>query len=262
MNAAGWKRPGVQTELRAWSKRLNSVGIPWTPDDLQEKSIAVQAVWSGARKKVVWPFQRYLRLIGAPQGWYMFTGPDREPQRFMLSMTTSSTPATTPTPTAKDEDEDTIVVGDTEDIVFDLGRSLRHPELIHPDFLDDHRVRRALFQSSWGKTDTTFRLICDGFSRHLRERRDDVDDVICRLIGRKVEHPWRREEARPARVTRKLTLHKDGSADEEKDGEAFVPSKKGRTSKKPRELLRPDTATDKDSATDSDANVVGGAADG
>ncbi len=262
MNAASWKRPGVQMELRAWTKRLNAVGIPWTTDDLRRHSTTIQETWQGARKNVVWPFQRYLRLIGAPQGWYMFTGPDREPQRFMLSFTSTTTAPASSTSSASpasSNNEDAIAVGDDEVVVFDLGRTNHHPELIDPDFLDDHRVRRALFQSSWSKNDGTFRLICDGFSRHLRARRADVDDVICRLIARSVEHPWRRGEPRPARVTRQMRIGAGGEVSEEKDGQAVAIPKR-RTRGKKREILNPratpknnDDSRDTDTDTDDDA---------
>jgi hypothetical protein len=133
----------------------------------------------------------------------MFTGPDREPQRFVLSFTTATST--------------------TDDVVFELGRPPAHPELIHPDFLDDHRIRRALFQTSWGRSDETFRQVCRAFDRILRARRPDIDDVMCRLVARRVEHPYRPHAERPDRIVRSLVVHADhGTTEEREDSDTHV----------------------------------------
>ena len=189
--ASSWKRPAVQEELQGWSDRLNALGFRSSAADVQAWAIAVQARWSAARRSVVWPFQKYVRAVGAAQGWYMFTGPDREPQRFILTFTTSARPS--PQQPAPAE------------LVFELGYRLNHPELVLPDFLDDHRIRRALFQASWSKSDNTFRLMCDAFNHRLRRQRGDVVDVTCQLMSRPVEHPFKRQRVRTDKLERELT---------------------------------------------------------
>ena len=210
MNAEAWKRPAVQEELQAWARRATALGHPTTAKEVQDLSWGVQERWLSLRKKVVWPFQAWLKAVNAPQGWYMFTGPDRDPQRFVLSFTTTSSA--------------------TDELVFELGRPPARPDLIHPDFLDDHRVRRALFQSSWSRNDNTFRLVCAAFGRKLRARRPDIEDVRCRLVARRVEHPYRPREERPDRVVRELILHRDGSTTEHREDSD---TKKQKTTKKP-----------------------------
>lgn len=197
MTAETWKRPAVQEELHAWAARATAVGITMTAQEVRDLSWGVQKRWLAWRTDVVAPFQAWLRLINAPQGWYMFTGPDREPQRFVLSFSTSTSAA--------------------DDVVFELGRRPAHPELVHPDFLDDHRIRRALFQTSWGRSDETFRQICRAFDRILRTRRPDIDDVTCRLVARRVEHPYRPRTERPDRVVRELVVHADRGTTERRE---------------------------------------------
>ncbi len=210
---ASWQRAAVRTELEGWSRRAHFIGWQLSPDDVKNLSIHVSETWAEARRTAYKPFLSYLRTINAQQSWYMFTGPDREPQRFTLSFRTV-------VKNAGDEEEVFLVQEREEVRVFDLGDSLDHPELIHGAFLGDHRVRRALFQSSWaGKSDHTFRRICQAFDRRLRSKRDDVDDTICRLISRPVEHPYHRDRERKDTVERELTITASGSLREQRKGE-------------------------------------------
>lgn len=222
MTAETWRRPAVQEELQAWSKRLTACGYPMTASELQDVSWTVQKRWLAIRTELVRPFQTWLRAVNAPQGWYMFTGPDREPQRFVLSFTTKTS--------------------SVDDVVFELGRAPAHPELIHPDFLDDHRVRRALFQTSWGRNERTFRQICLSFNKSLRSRRADVDDVVCRLVARRVEHPYRPRVERPDRVVRELIVHADESRIERREDSATQKMKQTRTTAAPPTTKPPDDA--------------------
>ena len=212
MPDSSWKRPAVQEEVLGWTTRLAKIGIRLTPDELQSLSTDIQRQWIDARRAILGPALTYLRVIGATQAWYMFTGPDKEPQRFVLSFTT-----------ARDD-------GGTEaERVFELGYELEHPELLHADFLDDHRVRRVMFQTSWGKSESTFRIVCQALDVRLRKQREDVVDTVCQLVGRPVEHPYRRERKRTDSIAREIAVHKDGSIDEAKDGR---PSKRRLPAKK------------------------------
>lgn|GEM_PF-976811 len=215
MPASSWKRAAVQEELQGWSQRLATIGVTRSSADIQAWSMEVQTRWLAVRRELVWPFQKYLRAVGAAQGWYMFTGPDREPQRFVLAFTSVDDTGT---------GDDTVVGVKTgtrrEELVFELGYELKHPELVLPDFLDDHRIRRALFQASWSKSESTFNLLCTAFNKRLRTKRTDVDDVVCRLVSRPVEHPARRARARSDTVVRELKMHRDGTTHETRDGVA------------------------------------------
>jgi hypothetical protein len=204
-DAKGWKRPTVQGELRMWSNTLKGLGIEQTPKQLQEFAMTTTTTWLEYRSTVVKPFQTWLRAVGAPQGWYMFTGPDREPQRFMLSYTTRGTATFLP--------------------VFALADEVAAPDLVAPAFVHDHRVRRALFQTSWGKSANTFRAVCRSFEHRLRAARDDVQDVRCSLEARAVEHPAHRDVARPARIVRTLTLLRNGSSVEDNEGQQPIRTK-------------------------------------
>lgn len=201
-DAKGWKRPTVQGELRMWSNTLKGIGIEQTPQQLQAFAQTTTTSWLAYRSTLIKPFQTWLRTVAAPQGWYMFTGPDREPQRFKLDFNTRTAPAFQP--------------------VFALADEVAAPELVAPDFVHDHRVRRALFQSSWSKNNNTFRAVCRYFERRLRAKRDDVADVRCSLEARPVEHPARRDEVRRRHLVRSLTVRADGSSVEHNEGQKPV----------------------------------------
>ena len=198
-NARSWSRSSLQLELRTWAQRLGQVGITVTPLQLQTLSTTVTLQWTEHRKTFVAPFKSWLSAVGAPQGWYMFTGPDREPQRFVLTLSTTSAPlAFLP--------------------VFSLGDGVTEPDLVSPGFVGDHRVRRALFQSSWSVNDSVFRNVCGYFDKQIRERRDDVAAVRCSLISRLVEHPAKLGLPRPETVARELTFAADGVSTETREG--------------------------------------------
>ena len=225
-DAKAWARPSVQEELRGWSKRLGQVGITATTAELQTFSAGLTTAWNDRRKVVVAPFKTWLLGIGAPQGWYMFTGPDREPQRFSLSVSSTSSP-TTFSP------------------VFELGQPGVDTDLVDPDMIDDHRVRRALFQSSWSHNDNVLRNVCGWFDRRVRARRADIVDVRCALVARPVEHPWRRGSARVDRTVRSLIVHADGSSTEQRDDAPAVTRPKKKKAAKPAKSTATTTTTKK-----------------
>lgn len=188
-NKDNWKKPTVQAELKGWVKRLSWVGVERTPEQLQAWSQGLTDGWVGARAKVIAPFDKYLRAVNARQAWFMFTGPDREPQRLQV----------------------TLVTKNKERVpVFEMGRSVSEPELVDPAFLDAYRVRRAVLFASWGRGKDTFQLICRYFNKELRAQRDDVKDVECELLQQRVEHPARRGVERPTKVLRRLIIRSNG----------------------------------------------------
>lgn len=190
LDAAIWRKPAVGVELENWTKRLNSVGVRVTKREVRDFATELAARWLGARNTLVAPFKAYLGALGAPQNWYMFTGADRAPQRFALLFSDRN---------------------GTLSPVFELGVRLDHPELIDAEFLDEHRVRRALLQTSWSRAHT-FASVCGYFARTLRAERGDVEEVICELRQQNVQHPGHLAESREVIVTRTLVVHADGSA--------------------------------------------------
>ena len=188
-NKDNWKKPTVQAELEAWTKRLAWVGVHRTPAQLQEWSQNLTDGWVSGRAKVIAPFDKYLRAVNARQAWFMFTGPDREPQRLQITLTTK-TKERVP--------------------VFEMGRSVSEPELVDPEFLDAYRVRRAVLFAPWGRGKDTFQLLCRYFNKELRAKRDDVKDVECELLQQRVEHPARRGVDRPTKVLRRLIIRSNG----------------------------------------------------
>lgn len=170
-----WRRPGVRAELRSWSTRLGSLGVAVSEADLARFGQQVSTSWSGARNVVVAPFQKWLRAVGATQGWYMFTAPDRAPQRFTFTLHTAA--------------------GDVD--VFDFGRAAA-PAVVDdgPEagryydgaFLAEHRVRRAFFQAAWSDR-PVFREVCSWLVREAKLRRADVTGATCRLVQQDVITP-------------------------------------------------------------------------
>lgn len=182
-----WERKGVRAELAAWQHRLGNVGVDVTVDELSDFARGTAERWGKARNVTIAPFITYLRTVGAPQGWYMFTAPDREPQRFVLE----------------------VIGGDGHrEPVFALGKSVAHPEWISEDFLGEHRVRRALFQAAWSERPGIFKDVCTWFGREVQLKNPDIKAASCSLDEFQVEHPWQRSEKEtPARrEARRKTL--------------------------------------------------------
>lgn len=199
-DAKNWRRPGVRAELAAWRKRLHSVGVDVTERELATFGQRTSTSWSGARNTAAAPAIAYLKAIGATQGWYMFTAPDRAPQRFTFSVTTGAvTPAT----------------GGGKDVVehpvFDFGRGVFDDALVDPAFLGEHRVRRAFFQTAWSER-PVFREVCSWLAREAAAKRPDVTGAVCRLVEQPVVAPADAAQPppRPEKVVRTLRVDRDG----------------------------------------------------
>jgi hypothetical protein len=169
MDEATWQKPSIRSELRNWTERIRGWGFEMDELRLRELVTQVSHGWQSGRNRLVAPLKSYLRALGTSQGWYMFTGPDRAPQRFVVSFTEGRGPVQR---------------------IFDFGRSLDRPELVPAGMLTEHRVRRIMFQSGW-RQGQTFEEICSFFAREVRARHHKTNDVICQLIARPVLHPSR-----------------------------------------------------------------------
>lgn len=165
-----WEKPGVRAEVRAWQGRLAAVGVDVSEAELVDFGSSVAARWGRTRNRFVAPLSTYLRDVGAPQGWYMFTAPDRTPQRFGV---------------------DVVGADGTRRRAFVLGEPSAWPALASDAFLDEHRVRRALFQSAWSERATAMREVCSYFGRRARATDASVVEVRCFQLQADVIHPWR-----------------------------------------------------------------------
>ena len=163
-----WAKATVTVEIHAWTQRLTAFGIDVTEAELSDFAFSTSRRWSAARATLVSPFSTYLKTIGAPQGWYMFTAPDRSPQRFQVNL---------------------VHADGRVERVFTLGQSVARPDLIDPDFLAEHRIRRALFQTSWSERAVLFSDVCKWFERRLENRYTDLKEVTCSQIEFQVDHP-------------------------------------------------------------------------
>jgi hypothetical protein len=188
-----WKRPGVRAELAAWSKRLRAVGMDASADELAVFGRRVATSWSSARNTLAAPAIAWLKGIGATQGWYMFTAPDRAPQRFTFAITTGADPP-------------------TEHPVFDFGRRVDDAALVDPAFLAEHRVRRAFFQAAWSER-PVFREVCVWLTREAALLRPELTGAVCRLVEQPVLAPQdaARPPLRPTKVVRTLRVDRDGT---------------------------------------------------
>lgn len=175
----------VQMEVAAWAARLEAIGVHRSPKALKEDLIHLSRTWVGARRTLLTPAVRYQRAINARQGWYMFTGPDREPARFVLDARTTS---------------------GVEVPIFEFNRKVSAPELVAPGFLESYRIRRLMLFTVWSGRKETFEEVCRAFDRHVRGKRSDLDEVRCRLLARRSAHPGLPEVERPEKSVRELVL--------------------------------------------------------
>lgn len=81
MSRSAWKDPTVQAEFRAWTERVNALGIEMTQDELQSLAWDFSLGFLKARTRVLGPFGPYYRYAGTAQSWRMFVAPHRFPAR-------------------------------------------------------------------------------------------------------------------------------------------------------------------------------------
>jgi hypothetical protein len=138
------------------------------------------------------PFVAYVEAIDARQGWYMFTAPDRRPQRFVLRAATRT----------------------GELPLFELGKP-SEPQAFDQAFLDQHRVRRALFQAAWSDR-PVFDEVCSWFAREASPRVSGLTHVTCQLVEEPVLSPADagaplRSPSRAPRVVRTVRFDSKGT---------------------------------------------------
>ncbi|HSC89247.1 MAG TPA: hypothetical protein VLC09_18320 [Polyangiaceae bacterium] len=195
LDDAAWQKPTMQAELSRWTERLHGWGLTWTQDELRERVTSLATAWYEGRRVLVAVPKAYLSALGTTQGWYMFTGADRVPQRFVLSV----------------QKRDGAL-----ERVFALGEPSLHPELISDAFLAEHRVGRVLLLTAWSSRPEALPEACRWFTGQLRER-STTGAVVCQLEARAVEHPARVGAERPRELARTWVIHPDGREAEQLD---------------------------------------------
>ncbi|TNE91062.1 MAG: hypothetical protein EP330_06320 [Deltaproteobacteria bacterium] len=81
MSRTAWKTPTVQAEFRAWTGRVNAMGMDYTPAEFEDTLWDLASGLMKARSKVLAPFGTYYRYTGTAQSWRMFVAPHRFPAR-------------------------------------------------------------------------------------------------------------------------------------------------------------------------------------
>ena len=67
MSRSAWKDPTVQAEFRAWTERVNALGIEMTQDELQSLAWDFSLGFLKARTRVLGPFGPSYRYAGTAQ---------------------------------------------------------------------------------------------------------------------------------------------------------------------------------------------------
>lgn len=193
LNAAILERPSVTREVARWHERLSQVGYAGDLVRFERWLIEVSEVWSRGRNEVLAPFSAYLEAVRVRQAWYMFTAPDRTPERFRVEVAQAAPRRVRKRRAAHDWKP-----------VFEEGRSLERPDLVSSGFLHHYRVRRALLVASWSQTDQHFVDLCAAFERRFASRDAALHVVRCTMIRQEVEHPGRVGVDRPSKTVRRL----------------------------------------------------------
>lgn len=188
---AYWRRKSVQVELANWTRRLQGLGFETTSENLEKSVRELSAAWTTSRDRILSPLLDYQGLLNTRQGWYMFTGPDRQPRRFVLDVTTKEGKRVP---------------------VFELGEGSLAPSLLDPDFAESYRVRKAFSRSAWSPHDRDFEVLCRYFDERLRKASPDIDTTRCTILTRDVRSPQEPEKIRPIAPLASLVIGPDSRA--------------------------------------------------
>ncbi len=86
MRRSAWKDPTVQTEIQAWSNRLERFGMSLEPGELEDRLWHFARRYEEVRVKVLTPFRPYYTYMGCAQSWKMFVAPHRFPARLVMDV--------------------------------------------------------------------------------------------------------------------------------------------------------------------------------
>lgn len=86
MSRGAWKDPTVQGEFRAWSERMEAVGLDTSPRELEDALWEFAVAFTDVRRDLIDPFLPYYRLAGTWQSWRMFVAPHRHPAKLWIEI--------------------------------------------------------------------------------------------------------------------------------------------------------------------------------
>ena len=126
MNKRDWKSETVQGEFRAWTQRLNAMGVDIQQEKLEEHLWDLATGVMKVRREALRPMYPYYKNSGTWQSWRMFVAPHRYPSRLHMEI--------------------------KEDGVWRTVYVARSTEYVwRAEQLDHDRFRAALFRYGWGK---------------------------------------------------------------------------------------------------------------
>ena len=126
MNKRDWKSDTVQGEFRAWTQRLNAMGVEIEQQALEDHLWELATGVMKVRREALRPMYPYYRNAGTWQSWRMFVAPHRYPSRLHIEIKEAGLWRT----------------------VY-VARSPESDWRAHQ--LDHDRFRAALFRYGWGK---------------------------------------------------------------------------------------------------------------
>lgn len=143
LSRAAWHTPTVQGEFRAWSKRLQGVGIDIDVPELEDELWDVAVGYERGRNAILKPFMPYLEYCGTYQTWRMFVAPHRFPGRLHIDVD-------------RGDGWETIYVARSDEYAW------------HRGWFDHDRMRAAIFRYAW---------------KHYRRSRVHFADWVARQAG-------------------------------------------------------------------------------
>lgn len=189
------RRVTVGREVARWHQRLSAIGYSGTQPEFEDFLIRASRGWAEGRNEALAPFVAYLSFVRVRQAWYMFTAPDRAPERFRVELGQKA---------AKHRRAGRKVR--PFEPVFEIGQPIMKPEVLPPEFVHHYRVRRALLVASWTRDDRYLSRLCSAFAQRVVEAAKRVRSLRCSLVEEEVEHPSHRDRARERRTIRAVTL--------------------------------------------------------
>ena len=189
------RRVTVKREVVSWHQRLSALGYSGSRRDFEAFLVQVSRGWSSGRKEALAPFVAYLGFVRVRQAWYMFTAPDRAPERFRVEASQKAAKhrrARRQSPKFEP--------------VFEIGQPIMKPDVLSPGFAHHYRVRRALLVASWTKDEAYLERLCAAFEQRIVAASKRVRSVRCSLVEEEVEHPSHVGQERRRRAVRSLTL--------------------------------------------------------
>lgn len=164
MNRSAWSDPTVQSEIRAWSERLDRLGLEQEPEELEESLWQLARRAMRLRSTILRPLRPYYRLCGTTQSWRMFVAPHRFPARLQIRV---------------EEAEGWRVIYEARSPIHTWNRRQ----------LDNDRMRAALFRYGWRHYRRTWRQFATWLGEAALEDHPEARRVELRYLGYRSPSP-------------------------------------------------------------------------